>query len=183
MIYVNNLSSMIKDLKPISIVDFGCGYGNTLYFIPCKYKVGIDIKRENIEALTKNTSAIGIVGDITKHYFNERFESAICNNVIEHTLDDKAVISNIYKSLEPKGVLYISSIIRKSWAIKYLYKFKGKPYNNSMELVNLLTSQGFKILQQKVSVYKLRIWSLPFMKGKLWLPIPGFQQIEVLCQK
>ena len=46
--------------------------------------------------------------DIDQHFKNETFDAVLCTEVLEHTVDDRKVINNIYNVLKSNGVLIIS---------------------------------------------------------------------------
>lgn len=203
-IYLKQLDSLppmfvnyLKNNKVENYLDFGCGYGFWFYVLQANNLlpercVGLDLEPEHIESLVNNNpTASGVVGDVTKHHFNKAFDLVSCNQCIEHTPDDGAVVDNIYKSLRRGGVSYVSSIIRKKGAW-YPYKYKGgvrlspahvKEYRDLDEFVKLFTNRKFKILQASAKQYWLKCWTTPVLKGKLAVPVPGFYTCEVLVQK
>ena len=180
------------------MIDFGFGYGfwfDILRKNNClpSISIGIDQDKALCEYAVEHIKEINtVVGDISKLNFpTGHFELAVCNQAIEHTSDDESVVENVYKSLKAKGVLYISSIIRQSLAW-YIYKRNGeyrlspmhvKEYKNLDEFVSLLTRHKFKILQARDKQYWLKAWSVPLLRGKIGVPIPGFRTCEALCLK
>lgn len=202
-IYLTELNSLpqmfldhLKISKSNNLLDFGCGYGFWFYLLKHhnllpKYCVGVDLDKEHIESLVNNTVGVGIVGDITKVKFHGGFDLAICNQAIEHTPDDKAVVNNLYKSLNKGGILFLSSIMRLPYAW-YIYRYQGevrlsphhfREYKSLKEFTDLAENAGFKILKAHSPQYWLQWWTTPILKGRLAIPIPGFKRVEILCQK
>lgn len=181
-----------------SIVDFGCGYGFWFYILQKnhllpKTAVGIDADPLLCHYAVGHIQKINVIqGDATKvNFANNPFDLAVCNQTIEHTEDDEALVKNIYTSLKPNGVLYITSIIRKPGAW-YIYAYHNEPrlspmhikeYNSIEEFVALLQRHKFKILQAQAKQYRLKFWSIPLIRGKLSVPIPKFYTAEALVIK
>ncbi len=206
-IYLKELSCLPKmfldyflHAKPQSILDFGCGYGFWFYLLQHNNilppaAIGVENDFELCRVYKNKLPKLnGIYGDVTKiNFFDSPFESAICNQVIEHTGDDKAVVKNLYQALKNGGVLYISSIVRKPNA-RYFYSYKDetrlscmhvKEYKSLDEFVALLKEGGFRIMQARSTPYYLKWWTTPFglWRGKIGFRIPGFETVEALCIK
>lgn len=172
--------------KPLSLIDYGCGYGFWFYVLEQnkllpKTSIGIEINRELCETAVQHINEARFVnGDMTQISFShDQFQLAICNHAIEHTENDTAVIRNIYKSLRNNGILYISSIAKKPNAGNF-YKCK-KTYKGITDLIKLLTDNNFKILQAKENQYWCPCWKIS--RGKFKIPIPGWKHIETLAVK
>ena len=204
-IYLDKLSYLpemfvkhIQEKKPKTIIDFGCGYGYWYHNLRAnnllpRTAIGVNQDQEMCEyAVNQIKEMAVVVGDISKLKFpTARFDMAICNQAIEHTLDDNATVKNIYDSLKSGGSLYISSIIRKPLAW-YIYRYNGevrlspmhvKEYKNLEEFTSLLTNNGFKILEARAKQYYMKCWSVPLLRGKFGVPLPGFKRCEAICYK
>ena len=176
------------DIK--QIVDLGCGDGGTILGILKKYKnkkiVGVDISPRRIKSLRKRLPKYNFIcRDVCNTRLLKHFDLVICTQVIEHVENDKKLLKEIYRILKPLGYLYISSVIRKSWAI-YKYRNRHKrfvldptheyEYSSKKEFVNLLKNHKFKPLRLKVYSVKRKLFNFTIL-------IPGFYIIEALCQK
>ena len=186
--------------KPYSMVDFGAGYGFWFYILRANNMlpekcVGIDSNIEFCQEMKRNIKEVNTIhGDITHMRADAPdFDCAVCNHVIEYTLDDKAVVDNIHGALKEGGILYISSIVRLPFAWWWhvydgemrLSSMHVREYESLQKFVDLIQNSGFRILQANESQYKMQWWRTPcgILKGKLGLPIPGFKRVEVLAEK
>lgn len=103
----------------ISVVDAGSGFGQYVYFLSTinkNWKIkGLDIKEEQIADCNQFFNKIGrknIIfeyADLTKFTEPESFDLAINIDVMEHIEDDVQVMTNLYKSLKPGGMLLINT--------------------------------------------------------------------------
>lgn len=100
-----------KELKNKSVVDYGCGQGQMLLSIdrllPVKKLVGIDVVFP--EELKSHESIEFIESNIMTHRFEEAFDVALSDNVLEHLVpeDARLHLKNIYDNLKPGGKLII----------------------------------------------------------------------------
>lgn len=109
-----NLWTLKKFLPHLSgdILEIGCGIGN---FTNALTKYGsvwaVDIEKEYIEQTKKNTKGKANVGfgDIEKgkYFFDKKFDTVICLNVLEHIKDDKRALKNLYSLLKKGGKLVL----------------------------------------------------------------------------
>lgn len=96
-----------------NILDVGCGIGNfTNELLKYGEVYAIDIKGiylEKTKIATGGKAKVGF-GDIEKGRFffkNERFDSIVCLNVLEHIKSDKKALNYLSKLLNPNGHLII----------------------------------------------------------------------------
>ena len=60
-----------------------------------------------------NGPHVGVLGDVSKLPFgDESFDAAICTHVLEHIIDDRGALAEIYRVLKPGGSAVISAPIR-----------------------------------------------------------------------
>ncbi len=97
-----------KNLFKGSLLDLGCGNKpySVVYNEICSDSVGCDVPfslhgKADVEVLC-------YAEDIDQHFKNETFDAVLCTEVLEHTVDDRKVINNIYNVLKSKGALIIS---------------------------------------------------------------------------
>lgn len=95
------------------ILEIGCGIGNFTKTLTDFGQVWtIDIERDYIKQtkdLVGGKANVGF-GDIEKgKYFfnNQKFNTSVCINVLEHIKDDEKALRNLYDLLEDKGYLVL----------------------------------------------------------------------------
>lgn len=146
--------NQFKEFLKGKILEVGCGIGNfTKSLLEYGEVYGIDIRKDYVEKtekiLSKSNVRIGL-GDIEKgKYFfkNEKFDTVVCINVLEHIKQDDLVINNMYKILNKEGYLvlitpshpFLYGEIDKS--IGHYRRYTKKA------IVAKLESSGFKILK------------------------------------
>ncbi|MEP7147024.1 MAG: class I SAM-dependent methyltransferase [bacterium] len=123
------------------LLDLGCGnkpYSN-IYNEVCESSTGCDVpfsihQNSNVEVLC-------YAEDLDRHFEPASFNCVLCTEVLEHTLDDKKVVDNIYKILNNNGILIISA--------PFIYVLHEAPHDyrryTYYGLLNILESNGFKI--------------------------------------
>lgn len=94
------------------ILEVGCGIGNFTPFLTEYGRVwAIDLDRRYVNQTRKaldDKAKVGY-GDIEKgeYFFNKKFDSIVCLNVLEHIKDDRITLENLYKLLNPSGFLIL----------------------------------------------------------------------------
>ena len=174
--------------KSKKIVDLGCGDGGIVSSLINSFKskeiVGIDISPRRIGSLKKKFPGRKFhCEDICKTSLKKNlFDIVISTQAIEHVEDDKELIEEIYRILKKGGYVYISSVIKKPWAM-YKYRRKGKfvldptherEYQSKEEFLDLFKNR-FKLI--KVQVYPVK------RKRGITIKIPGYYIIETLWKK
>ena len=101
-----------SDVKKVQslILDCGCGRGTYAYKLSdCSY-VGLDIDIASIKLAHKiHPNSMFVIGDATKLPFrNCVFDCVICSEVLEHVLDDMAVLSELARVTKIQGRLIVS---------------------------------------------------------------------------
>lgn len=102
-----------------NILDAGSGFGQYDYYLAKRNKnwtiKGVDVKQEQIDDCNSFFNKIGLnnasfgFADLTKFAEKEKFNLAICVDVMEHIEEDEKVFSNFYESLKPGGMLLVST--------------------------------------------------------------------------
>lgn len=147
--------SKFKQYLKGDILEVGCGIGNFTKSLESFGKVwAIDINKEYIEEINKSSNKkaeVGI-GDIEKgkYFFKEqKFDSIVCLNVMEHIKDDKAALNNLY-SLLKKGGYLVLLVPAHQFLFGEIDKSIGhfRRYNKN-QLFNIVSNIGFKIIQIK----------------------------------
>jgi len=170
------------------ILDLGCGEGGIISAIlkkfPNKRIVGIDISPRRINLLkNKFPKQTFLCKDINStHLKSNGFDLIICTQVIEHVEDDKMLIKEIYRLLEKGGHLYITSVIKKKWAI-YKYRNNGKfvldptherEYSSKKDFIKRFKKKFLLIKSKKNLVKRLLFFEVR---------IPGYYTIDTLWKK
>ena len=126
-----------KDIKEIilknkikSMIDLGCGDGFLIYALKKEFPkikiIGIDISPRRIEGLKKNfPKGNFLVKDVCNTGLKQKFDFVHSSQVLEHVPSDTAMIIEMKRLLKDEGVLFCSSVIKKSWAV-YKYWNNGK---------------------------------------------------------
>ena len=94
------LLKLIAKLDPVSVLDVGCGSGNNLavlaHVMPHVKLSGVDVSPEALAlAAQRVPSASFRQLDAQKEKLDERFDLVLCNQVIEHLVDDMAALRNM----------------------------------------------------------------------------------------
>ena len=110
----------LEGFNPEQIADAGSGFGQYVYYLSKKYPdakiTGLDIKQEQVDDCNSFFKTIGLqdqVGfeyaDLTTLEIKNRYDLLLSVDVLEHIEDDRGVMKRLYDSLNPGGVLLIST--------------------------------------------------------------------------
>lgn len=107
------IKNLLQDKNPISILDVGCGTGETLSFLkktfPKSKLRGVDFLSEAVE-YTKNRGHKSRRADALKLPFKDAtFDVVMYLDVIEHIKDDNKVIKEARRVLKPGGTIIITA--------------------------------------------------------------------------
>jgi len=181
------INYLIPDAK--NIIDLGCGDGALISAVnkrfPNKKIIGVDISPRRINLLKERfPSQKFVCTDICNtNLKDESFNMVVSTQVIEHVEDDKKMIDEINRLLKSGGHLYVTSVIKKPWAV-YKFRNKGKfvldptherEYRNKEEFLNLFRN-NFRLI-------KTLIYPVYREKFHLTIKIPGYYIIEGLWIK
>ena len=125
------IQEIVNNKKIIKIIDLGCGDGGLISSIDKKRKDkkiwGVDISPRRISYLKKKFNKYKFFcKDVCSTDLKENFfDLIISTQVIEHVGNDEKLVKEMYKILKKNGYLYVSSVIKKPFAI-YRYRNKGK---------------------------------------------------------
>lgn len=161
-----------KELEGSSIVDYGCGQGQMLKSIARKLQVnkltGIDIVIPN--ELKGHDDIEFIESNIMQHTFEEQFDVAVSDNVLEHLVKEDALLhlGSIFSNLKSRGKLIIIMPNRLfgPWDVTRIKDFsqsgrlpaEGGHVNESThtEMVDQLKAIGFKEFSTILPIPKLK---------------------------
>jgi 2-polyprenyl-3-methyl-5-hydroxy-6-metoxy-1,4-benzoquinol methylase len=104
-------------VKKQKILDIGCGAGTLDFYLADKGNnvTGIDISQKAIESCRKTADNLKIKNvefkrvNFPKEAVNGKFDFIIFSEVIEHLADDKKALREIYKLLNPGGILFLTT--------------------------------------------------------------------------
>jgi ubiquinone/menaquinone biosynthesis C-methylase UbiE len=149
----------------LSILDLGCGDGALIFALherglleDAGEIVGVDISEDRIRRLTANLPFVkGVVADALEldQFADSSFDLVICSQLIEHVKDDEFLVSEIRRLLKHGGLLYVSSVIKRPWAVYVYFKegsFKLDPthvreYSSVQEFVSLFAEEGLETVK------------------------------------
>lgn len=155
--YNNWTVNKFKEFLYGDILEAGCGVGNFTKDLTEYGRVfAVDINKNHIMEISKDVRNIAEVGfgDIEKgQYFfnnNQKFDTVICLNVLEHIKDDKKALKNLYNLLK-KGGFLILLVPAYDFLFGEIDKSIGhyRRYNRK-DLNNLIMNVGFKIIKKRV---------------------------------
>ena len=152
--------------KPLIIIDVGCGDGSFLYNLkkrglikPQDTVIGLDLSGIRLNRAKYCANIQALLGDAQKLPFKEdSFDFVICSQLIEHVPDDERVLDELSRVCAKNGVVYISTILKKTYGI-YIYRVEGKfrldpthirEYKNSSEIEHLIKGAGLTIKKIRV---------------------------------
>lgn len=106
--------------KNASVLDAGAGYGQHSFWLWRRNKgikiLALDVKEEQVEDCNTFFKAVGgsdrvkfEVGDLTVYTKPDTYNLIISVDVMEHILEDVTVFRNFYTSLQPGGMVLIST--------------------------------------------------------------------------
>jgi ubiquinone/menaquinone biosynthesis C-methylase UbiE len=97
------------------VLDCGCGYGFTLrilHELTDAQLVGLDLSQERVEEVRgrlPEARATVVQGSAMNLPFDDAsFDKAVCSEVLEHLPDDKAALSELFRTIKPGGTLVVT---------------------------------------------------------------------------
>ncbi len=156
-ISLSAFNSILKKDTPQTLVDIGCGGGDTLKRIYSWSKknhknislLGVDIKPVCIEYATNNTQGLPIqyICDDYRHIFNHAEQIDVIHACLFcHHLSEEQLIELIQFSIKHKAILVVNELERNVLAY-YSIKWLTKLFSNSYLVKNdapLSVARGFK---------------------------------------
>ncbi len=109
------LADFIGDLRPLSLLDIGCGAGRSTqwYADRVRLAIGVDIDVDAVRdahAHSGRDNAFYLVMDSQRCGFADAsFDVIVCNHVYEHVPDAGALMTEIRRLLKPGGVCYFGA--------------------------------------------------------------------------
>jgi SAM-dependent methyltransferase len=104
------IASFPFELSGTRVLDLGCGAGWSAAVLAegGAEVVGLDLDITGVAAAATRAPRV-LVADAARTPFpNETFDAVFCSNVVEHTPDPRALITEIERVLRPEGWAYVS---------------------------------------------------------------------------
>lgn len=157
-----------------TLLDVGCGTGIIAHFIKGKVKkvYGIDISKKDLEK-AKERGIITTAVDFNSKSFPFKtnfFDSITCLDVIEHVLDPRVVLKEMYRVLKKDGILILSTpnirfsnhiydlaikgIFPKTSIDESFYDGGHVHFFTYKDMTELLKNAGFKDIQEDEIINK-----------------------------
>jgi 2-polyprenyl-3-methyl-5-hydroxy-6-metoxy-1,4-benzoquinol methylase len=180
------LADVLRKKSNITIADLGAGDGSLLvglklkgYLKNAKKVIAVDLSEERCSRLKQIKGLSVICSDVTSiaKLKSNTVDLIICTQVIEH-VDQSALLQEIKRLLKPNGILYIASIVKKSYGWWYYKNAQGRwamdpthlrEYSSKEEFESVLTGSGYKIIQTELSSLKLSV--IEFILRRVIVPI------------
>lgn len=151
------LSSKFK-----SILDCGCGDGNTLFALKKKGHLNgknvsaVDLSKKKIDLVKKiDRKIVACVDNVEKleTVGDGSIDFLIANQVIEH-VDDRRMLESIKRVLKKKGIVYLSTVFKKWYGF---YFYRNKKGNRVLDPSHIKEYKGEKRLRKIIKNNKLEV--------------------------
>ena len=174
-----NKFKFVKSIqKDFTILDFGCGGGYLLKELDCKKKIAIEPNMEAREEALKNgiSNIYENVDECLKDNMN-KVDLIISNHALEHTLNPLSELKKLKDLLNENGKIHF---VVPCEHVTYTYNPKKDENNHlyswsPMNLGNLFTEAGFKVIYSRALVHK---WP-PYYK---WFSKLGWNFFHFICR-
>lgn len=179
---------------PKNILDIGCGQGSAFKLIEQTWQpntiTGIDIdprvinKAQKASLECRTPIRVEHQNGANTSFKNNEFDLILCHQVLHHSSDQHAILTEIQRILSPGGKLLIaescSSFIH-SWTVRYLFRHPQHSQHSAKGFVELVKNAGFDIDEEQIQTSS-PWWSRPDLGlfEKLGLFKTGKEPTEVL---
>jgi SAM-dependent methyltransferase len=128
--------------KKFKILDFGCGSGELLDLIDCKFKIGVEINKYSQKKLkNKNLMFVDKLEKIDKKI---KFDTIFCLSVLDHLDDPLSTLKKIKDRLKKNGKLIViirndsrRQNIKNSIYKNHLYSWSLLSFNNLINNIGI----------------------------------------------
>ena len=128
--------------KKFKILDFGCGSGELLDLIDCKFKIGVEINKYSQKILkNKNLMFVDKLEKIDKKI---KFDTIFCLSVLDHLDDPLSTLKKIKDRLKKNGKLIViirndsrRQNIKNSIYKNHLYSWSLLSFNNLINNIGI----------------------------------------------
>lgn len=170
-----NLTKFADYIRPTDkVFDFGCGGGFLLSNIQCAEKIGVEIN----PSARENASGLGITTyPEVKDVSDEWADIIVSNHALEHVDHPYSVLKELFTKLRPGG-----KIVFVIPCESYVQEYKEEDINqhlytwSPLNLGNLFTHAGFKVLESKKYMHK---WPRFYVRIAKYFGRTGF---DICCR-
>jgi SAM-dependent methyltransferase len=107
--------AMLSALRPISpdarVLEIGCGALGLIFFFDCAERVGVDPLADDYRKLFPawqgRATTVAAFGEQLP-FADDSFEVVLCDNVVDHAENPRAIVEEISRVLVPGGLLYFT---------------------------------------------------------------------------
>jgi ubiquinone/menaquinone biosynthesis C-methylase UbiE len=180
------LKSLRKQLrykfkKNPTVLDVGCGYGNSFSIIRSIFHpekiIGIDVHNEALEHARNALYKEKINGEILyadcAHIplADNSIDVITCHQTLHHVLNQEKAMAEFYRVLRPGGILLFAEstkIYIHSWIVRLLFNHPNEVQKSAAEYLDLVKNAGFSV-QTGDATYPDLWWSRTLDFGLLEL--------------
>ena len=200
---IEKINKILSGIHGSRIIDVGCGDGRTVLFLAERHNVvvGIDISYTRLSRAKQKARRYPHHTLFAQSYAEtlpvkgEGFDGAICTEVLEHVIDDEALLTGLFNILKPNGwaVMSIPTVsLSRYFDMYYLKKpiyfdpnahvrefthYKIPWFENNFILVKELEKRlkgfGLTVMKRYGIGFELPLWIRRFKIGQL---------LEKLCK-
>jgi SAM-dependent methyltransferase len=113
MAHSTAIRDKIERLKPVTsearVLEVGCGAHGLIFFFGAGEGIGVDPLADHYRTLfpvwQSKAKTIAIGGE-TLPFEDSSFDIVLCDNVVDHALNPRAIVEEITRVLKPGGTLY-----------------------------------------------------------------------------
>jgi SAM-dependent methyltransferase len=163
---VVDFKDLLGDRVPVNsrILDAGCGQGLAFGLLETHFQpaeiVGIDIDPDQVKrAISIAASQLSTPTNVVHHnagnmpFDNESFDMIFCHQLLHHTGQQVEVLSEFFRLLKPKGILFVGESCRSfinSVPVKVLFRHPPMSQKEAKDYVALVRRSGFEVLNEDV---------------------------------
>ncbi|MHC4513498.1 MAG: class I SAM-dependent methyltransferase [Planctomycetota bacterium] len=140
------LAARLPQGENVTFLDVGCGSGIGLAWaarnLPHARRIGVDVSPHALEHCESTDAELHLVEDERLPLRDTSVDLAICIDVLQHTADETAMLSEVFRVLKPGGVLFARTNARSITPPP-----AGSRLFTRSELVHELKEAGFRVLR------------------------------------
>ena len=191
---IEHLADCLKrwDLRPRTVLDFGCGTGTAvpllLELLDADRVIGVDVSEDSLEVARVECSELA-ASFLTPQELTERVDLAYCNGVFHHIPPNQrdAAMRTVADALNPGG--FFSAWDNNPWSPAARYVMSRIPFDR--DAIMLFASAMIKHGRQAGFTATNTSWHFIFPRSLAWLRplepklqrLPCGAQYHVLFQK